>query len=109
MSPKEIFAQCSGLKVDEQREVSDNYVEIVFLNTELAQWNKILSDVLGPALKPLGVESSEEALELTKDYGGIYDNQTLFKKDFADVTVAAMFWPWQDAQHTTLKIFLVNK
>ena len=34
--------------------------------------------------------------------------QTLFKKDFEGHSIIAMFWPWQDQAHTTLKIALLK-
>ena len=33
----------------------------------------------------------------------------IFKKDFADLSVIAMFWPWSDGTHTTLKVALLKK
>lgn len=109
MRLKEIVEKCSKLGVDEQRCVSDEYAELVFFNKEIEQWHKILIDALGPAIKPPGAQPTEEDLRLTKDYGGIHDNQTLFKKEFDDSIAIAMLWPWQDETHTTLKIALLKK
>ena len=106
---KEVVEKCSKLGVDEQRCVSDEYVELVFFNKEIEQWNGMLTDALGPAVKPAGTQPTEGDLHLTKDYGGIHDNQTLFKKDFGDAIAIAMLWPWQDETHTTLKIALLKK
>lgn len=106
---KEVVEKCSKLGVDEKRCVSDEYVELVFFNKEIAEWSKIFIDVLGPAIKPPGAQPTEEDLRLTKDYGGIHDNQALFKKEFGDSIAIAMFWPWQDQIHTTLKIALLKK
>lgn len=108
MTIKEIRERCGKLSVHEEREVSDDYAELVFYNKDLNEWNKALIDTLGPAIKPAGVEPTKENLRLTENYGGIYDNQTLFKKDFGNVSVLAMFWPWQDNTHTTLKVALLK-
>ena len=109
MTLKEIIEKCNILSVHDKRIISDEYNELVFYNKEIDKWNKIFVDILGPAIKPAGVEPTKDDLQLTKDYGGIYDNQTLFKKEFDDVIVIAMFWPWGDDTHTTLKIALFKK
>ncbi len=106
---KEIVEQCSGLGIYEKRDITDEYVELVFYNKEQDEWNRIFTDILGPVIKPAGLEPTEDDLRLTKDYGGIRINQTLFKKKFDGVTVIAMFWPWQDGMQTTLKIGLLKE
>ncbi len=107
MTLKEIVEKFKELNVYEQRSVSDEYVELVFYSKEIDKWNKALVDILGPALKPAGVEPTKDDQDLTEDYGGIFGNQTLFKKEFDGVTVLAMFWPWQNGTYTTLKAALL--
>ena len=109
MTLREIIEECSTLSVCEERCITDEYGELVFYNREIDEWNKILADMFGPAIKPAGVEPTKGDLLLTEDYGGIWADQTLFQKDFDDVTVIAMFWPWKDDIHTTLKMALLNK
>ena len=101
---KEIVEKCSGLGIYEKRNITNDYVELVFYNKEQDEWNRIFTDILGSAIKPTGLEPTEDDLRLAKDYGGIRINQTLFKKEFDGVTIIAMFWPWQDGMHTTLKM-----
>jgi len=103
---REIIERCSMLGLDEERCNSDKYSELVFYKTEIDEWSKILADVLGPAVKRAGKKPTKDHLYLTKDYGGIWIAQTLFKRDFDDVSVIAMFWPWQDGIHATLKLAL---
>ena len=105
---KEIMEKCSGLNIDEQRSITDEYAELVFLNKEIGAWRKVLSDILGPEAKPAGAEPSESDLDLTKDYGGIHSNQTLFMKAVEEGSIIAMLWPWQDGVHTTLKMAVVK-
>lgn len=109
MTLQEIIERCRMLGVDEERCNSDKYSEFVFYKEELDEWNKIFSDVLGPAIKPAGKKPARDHKRLTKDYGGIWADQTLFMKEFEDVTVIAMFWPWQDGIHATLKMALLEK
>jgi hypothetical protein len=109
MTLREIIERCGMLGVNEQRRRGDTYHELVFYQEEIDQWTKIFSDILGPAVKPQGAKPTKALLYLTKDYGGIWPGQTLFKKDFDDATVIAMFWPWQDGIHATLKMALLEK
>lgn len=108
MTIKDISDKLSSLKVYEQRELTDTYNELVFCNAEKDAWYAIIAEVLGPAVKPAGTKPAKDDLKLTDEYGGIFANQTLFKKAVDGVTVVAMFWPWQDDEHTTLKIALVK-
>jgi len=104
MTLKEVIDKCSMLNVYEVRRVTDEYGELVFYNKKINEWNQIFVDLLGPATKPAGVQPSEDDLHVTKDYGGIWTDQTLFKREFDDFTLIAMYWPWQDDIHTTVKM-----
>ncbi len=104
-----IVDQCSHLTVTEKRCVTDEFVDLVFLNNDVSSWFQILSKALGEPVKPQGQEPSVKDLELTSGTGGIRIEQTLFEKEFDDGTVIAKFWPWQDAHHTTLRMALLLK
>lgn len=109
MTLKDILKKCNELNIYEERAVDDNYFELVFYTKEVDQWNKLFAEILGSATKPSGRKPTPSDLALTKEYGGVFDNQTLFKKDFEDVTIIAMFWPWQDEVRTTLKVSRIKK
>ena len=106
---KEILERCSKLSIFETRQIDDAYGELVFYNKDIDEWIKVFVDILGPAKKSRGIQPANDDLNLTKDYGGIYEDQTLFKKKYDDAVVIAMFWPWQDGTHTTLKIAFLKK
>ena len=106
---REILKKYNGLNIYEERSADDNYFELVFYTKEVDQWNKLFDEILGSVTKPSGKKPTPADLELTKEHGGIFDNQTLFKKDFEEGTVIAMFWPWQDEVRTTLKVSLIKK
>jgi len=91
------------------RRNSDEFCELVFYNKDADEWNKIFADMLGHPIKPPGKDPTEGDQHLTRDYGGTWVDQTVFTKQFDDVTVIAMFWPWQDGVHTTLKMALLKK
>jgi hypothetical protein len=109
MTLKEIMDKCNMRDVCEVRHMTDDYAELVLSNRQLDSWSRILCDVLGPPKKPVGDKPSEEDLCLTKGYGGIWINQTLFRKEFGDLAVMAMYWPWQNYTHTTLKMVIIKK
>lgn len=109
MMLRELMDKFSSLDISEKRSISDEYVELVFYNKEVDEWSRIFSDAFGVPVKPAGVQPTEEDLSLTKEYGGILENQTLFKKEFDNVIAIAMFWPWQNGTLTTLKVALLNK
>ena len=105
----EIMEKCDAMNVYEKRTVSDNYYELVFFSKELDEWEQFFTDKLGNVSKPSNVKPTKEDLSLTEGYGGICANQTLFKKECDDDTIIAMFWPWQDNIHITLKVALIGK
>ena len=105
----EIIEKGSRLKVYEERCISDDYDEIVIYNKEMNEWHHIFKDFFGEPVKPVGAKPTADDLGITKAYGGIFNNQTLFKKECDDVLVIAMLWPWQNNVHTTLKIARIRK
>ena len=109
MTLREIIEKFASLRVDEQRCNSDQYHELVFYREQIDEWHRIAVNVFGPAEKAAGEKPTKDHLHLTRDYGGIWAGQTLFKKRFKDATVLAMFWPWEDGIHATLKIALLEK
>jgi len=100
----DIFQRCSHLRFEEKNIFSEHYVEGVFLQEDSKEWEEILSDILGPAIKRAGEKATESFLDLTIKYGGIQDDQTLFYKKFKENSIIAMIWPWKDNNQATLKI-----
>ena len=106
MNLQEIIAELIKLDVYEKRSISDDYGELVLLNTPAL--HKTLTDIFGPAMKESNEKPDKEMIILAKEYGGIRNNQTLFKKDSQSCILIAMLWPWDDAQHITLKLAVVK-
>ena len=104
MTLKEFAQRIAGLNVYQIREEGDDYHERVIFSADIQEWNTILEEILGPAVKPAGVAPSGTDLALCQIYGSIMTNQVLYRKAFGDGTILAMLWPWQDGTHTTLKI-----
>lgn len=109
MQLREIIDCCSELKIIEKRCISADFVDLVFINAEIAEWNRILTAFLGAPVKAEGEEPSDKDLKLTEDTGSIRVNQTLFEKEFKNESVIAKLWPWDDQIHTTLRMALLEK
>lgn len=104
-----IIKQCEDLKVAEVRVESPSYDERVVFLDEIERWESILSQVLGPPVKPAGVKTSQEHFAMTVNFGGVHENQTLFYKESDEGTMIAMFWPWQNNTHVTMKIIMKSE
>lgn len=111
MTLKEIREMCVSCKlaINQLRHVSDNYEELVFYTQDTDKWIIVLSEFFDPPVKPCGEEPTSQQEKLAKDFGGIYDEQTMFHKVDGKSTVIALFWPWRDGVHTTLKMAMVKK
>lgn len=109
MTLKEIIDCCSEFKIHEKRCITEEFIELVFTNDEISEWQRVLIAFLGPPIKPQGQEPSESDLKLTANTGGIRIEQTLYEKEFEEGTIIAKFWPWQDNIHTTLRMALLVK
>ncbi len=85
------------------------YVQLVFRNTYLKSWLDKIEAILGAPIKKADQPVTEELVELTEDFGEIFDHQTLFLQEIDDQRVMAMFWPWRNQGMTTLKLMILNK
>lgn len=105
----QIMTAAEGIDVHEERERGEDYCELVVYNSDVKKWTDILGGILGAPAKPAGSPVTREDGDITGQFGGVTKEQTLFKKTSSEGTVIAMFWPWQDGQHTTLKIAVIKK
>ncbi len=96
------------LAVSKQRKRTDNYSELVFFNKDLKKWDRALTGILGPPMKSKWKKPDENLTVITRGFGGIRVGQTLYFKEFEDCKVLAMFWPWKDKTHTTLKLSMIK-
>ena len=106
MNLNNIITECEKLDALEKRFNTDNYYEVVFYLKDLDEWNRVLSGVLDPAIKPAGVKPKKEDLAITEQHGSIWDNQTLYKKAYEGYVVIAILMPWSNGVNVTLKIIL---
>jgi hypothetical protein len=108
MSLKQVVEKFQSLDIVQTRCVEDDYVEIVISNQQSDKRNQILNEFFGPAIKSAGEKPKKPAVDLTKKYGGIQDNQVLFNRVIEGKNTIAMLWPWMDGIRNTLKIVVVK-
>lgn len=106
---EEIVRECAKFDIYEKRAITDKYYELVFHNKDKDELEKTLTGILGAAVKGPKAKPAKQDSLITKNYGGIHNDQTLFKKEFEGGTVIAMLWPWQDGAHITLKAAIIKK
>ena len=54
MNVSDVLKRCNHLKVEEKNDISQDFVERVFLKDDIEQWEEILTNILGPPVKQLG-------------------------------------------------------
>jgi hypothetical protein len=108
MQLTEISEKLKGLQISEKRLATQEMLEFVFESKEVPAWQSALEAILGTALKPSGEKSNPLANKLTKPFGGIRADQTLYYKIDGNNSVMAMFWPWQSGKFITCKIIYLD-
>ena len=108
MNVSDVLQRINHLNIEEKNDISEDYAERVFLRKDLGKWEKILTDLLGPAFKRAGEETTQAFSDLTIDYGGLLDDQVLYYKKFKNTSLIAMFWPWKDNSQVTLKVICIK-
>lgn len=104
----EIVAKFGSLTVQEKRELGEEKAEFVIMSNDMPQWDKLFTELLGSAIKPAGIKPTSEQSTWAKPYGGIFDTQIMYKKDFDGYYILAMFWPWGNGTQSTLKLAFVK-
>lgn len=104
MNVSDVLKRCNHLKVEEKNDISQDFVERVFLKGDIEQWEAILTNILGPPVKQLGEKTTQFFSDLTINYGGLQDDQILFYQKCEENSMIAMLWPWKDNNQVTLKI-----
>jgi len=105
---KDILTNCATLSVYEERSATDEYYELVFYSKDVAEWESKIAEVMGGVAKPAGEKPTRDHLALTQDLGGVWVDQTFFSAEKDGETIIAMFWPWQDKTHVTLKMKVIK-
>jgi len=109
MTIKNIIEKCKEFEIYQQRALSEDYAEIVMYTKEIFKWKAIFDEIFGEPLNPAGIKPTKGDLELTRPFGGLFDDQTLYAGEFDARKMVVMFWPWQDGKRVTIKIAFLKK
>jgi hypothetical protein len=99
------FAQAHML---EQRNVTENSCELIFLDKNRHDVNMLLTSMFGTPLKPTGETPALYHQLLTRRFGGIRTHQKLFMKKYDGTAMIAMVRPWRYGKYFTIKLFIVS-
>lgn len=100
----QIKDEVKNFRLDTLRIDCDNLFEAVVVKDELSKLVKRLEGFFGQPAWPSKERLSFKVRETVDVYGGIQPGQTLYFRNEKEGDLFAMLWPWQDGQHTTIKI-----
>ncbi len=101
---QEILCAVQKLRCAEKRAQTERYLEVVIPQEILSQLKDLLAAYFGLPLKADGQPSSAAANSLSKPYGGIQKNQTLYFRENETIHEMALLWPWASGAFTTVKL-----
>ena len=104
MDFSELKKQVQGVNFGEIRVDAENCFEAVTTNEDMGTLTALMEKFLGPPAFPSAAPLSSAMQTTIKNYGGISDGQTLYYLSQGNSAVFAMFWPWGDKTHVTLKL-----
>ena len=100
--------------IEEVREDTESYEQVVFLSKDMDNWNRILTEKLGPPLisaEEMGNEVLAEdlafAMKEVDSFGGIQKGQTLYYGMHETSKIIITLWPWQDGKQVTLNKVII--
>lgn len=105
---KEIIEKCDKLNILEKRHVTDDSCELIFSDDDGNNLNNVFTDILGFTVKSIWQKPTGRDKRLTRKFGGIQRHQQLFAKKFGDITIIAIFRPWRDHTHVTVKLAVLK-
>lgn len=104
MTFPELVGQLKKFPLDEVRKEYDGYFEFVVSVKHLMNLYPLFERYYGVPFKPAGIAPSSKAQEVTKKYGGIQTQQTLYFASREEISDCAMIWPWNDGLRATVKM-----
>lgn len=100
----QVRAGLKDLRFDTLRTDCDNFFEAVIVKNELKKLNSRLETFFGSPVFPSKKRLSFQAEDAIQGFGGIMAGQTLYFWNEGKEAIFAMIWPWQDGQHSTIKV-----
>lgn len=104
MQFEEMTKEIKSVSFDEIRSDEADYFEAVVTSEELANLNATLTKSFGTPVFLSKEGFSSKVQETIREFGGVWPDQTLYVWSEGSDVIFAMLWPWQDKEHTTLKI-----
>ena len=104
MDFNELRKQVQNLAFGEIRVNTDNCFEAVTTANDMAALTSFMEKFLGQPVFPSAAPLSAAIQTATQRYGGVNDGQILYYLSHGTSVVFAMFWPWADKVHVTLKL-----
>lgn len=104
MQLTEIRKELGGVVFESIRADDNNYFEAVMAQAELVKLIGILEKFFSSTISPSENKLPAHIEKEINDLGGIFAGQSLYFNNQGDNILFAMLWPWQDGQHTTIKI-----
>ncbi|MDP3919273.1 MAG: hypothetical protein Q8R76_00480 [Candidatus Omnitrophota bacterium] len=104
MTFEELLAAMKKIKCDEMRKGEAGYLEMVITKSEMAPMTSVLQSYFGEPLKPEGQAPSGDANQVSKPYGGIRRDQTMYHHKSEANTEVALLWPWGNGTSITVKV-----
>lgn len=105
----ELKEQVKNFRLTALRSEEETYFEAVIQNELVQELAGKLKVYLGAAVFTGGEKLADNVKKIINQFGGINPGQTLYLLQENDTVILAMFWPWQDRLHTTLKMALLTK
>ena len=109
MEFEEIKKAVKEIRLDTLRLDSDTNFEAVIVKEEMDKLIALLEGFFGSAAFPSKNRLPLQIYESINAFGGIMPGQTLYYSSRGNDAIFAMLWPWQDGQHTTVKIIKTGK
>jgi hypothetical protein len=100
----DVKAQIKAIGFETLRTESDAYFEVVFLKNKLGEYTAALDGVFGKILWPSDNPIAPDVKAVIAQYGSVMPGQTLYAAQEGSHVLFAMFWPWGDREHITLKM-----
>lgn len=104
MQFNELIQELKQLNFESWRKETGDYFEAVVLKSGLPGLAGRLNNWFGQPVFPAKTKLPSSIEKITNEFGGIRPGQTLYLWQEGKDLILAMLWPWQDKEHTTVKI-----
>ena len=106
---EELVTAVKQIRLQELRDASETYFEAVVNKAELPELEKVCEALMGAPFKHAGASSGWDASRISKPYGGIRAEQTMYLHRDPSGDTIAFLWPWGCGTKVTLKVISTAK